>query len=68
MNPLRNPTPEEIERLILASKHQAARTLTDAVTGDVYVWPAEDATHREAADHLGVQYDRKPGEGDILTL
>jgi threonyl-tRNA synthetase len=65
---LKNPTAKQIEEIIIASKHKAARALTDCRNGDIYVWDAAEATHREAADHLGIPYDKKPGQGDILTL
>jgi hypothetical protein len=63
----KNPTDAEIRQIIASSKHKAARRLEDQRNGDVWVWPAEDATHAEAAVKLGVPYDRKPGEGDILV-
>ncbi|MQX36290.1 hypothetical protein [Roseospira navarrensis] len=65
---IRNPTPEQVRDMIRASGHQAVRRITDPRTGDVYCWPAEQATHAEGAADLLVPYDRPPGAGDILTL
>jgi len=62
-----NPTDEEIREIIAASKHKAARRITDPRNGDRWYWPAEQATHAEGAAKLGVPYDRPPGEGDIVT-
>jgi hypothetical protein len=63
----KNPDPEQIADFIRASAHRAARRIIDPRSGDVWVWPAEQATHAEGAERLGVPYDKKPGEGDILT-
>ena len=68
MNVLKNPTPEQIAGIITASQERAARRITDPRNGDVYVWDAAEGTHREGADQLGVAYDLRPGEGEILTL
>lgn len=63
-----NPSPEEIARIIQASAHKAARRIVDPLTGNAWYWPAEQGTHAEGASALGVPYDRRPGEGDIVTL
>lgn len=68
MKILKNPTNEEIAAIIHGSTLKAARRITDPRTGDVYVWDATEGTHRQGADYLGVPYDRRPGEGDILTF
>lgn len=52
--------------MIRASRHKALRRIVTP-DGTVWYWPAEQATHREGADALGIPYDRKPGEGDIVT-
>jgi hypothetical protein len=62
----KNLTPAEIVALIAESKHKAVRRIEDPRTGDFWYWRAELATHAEGAVKLGVPYDRKPGEGDIL--
>jgi hypothetical protein len=64
----KNLKPHEIIALIEQSKHKAVRRITDTRTGDFWYWKAELATHAEGAEKLGVPYDRRPGEGDILTL
>lgn len=66
MTALRNPNDEDVRRMISASKHKAARAITTQ-DGTRWVWPAEDATHAEMAEQLGIAYDKKPGEGDILV-
>ena len=60
--------PDEIIALIGQSKHKAARRITDPRTGDLWYWKAELGTHAEGAKALKVPYDKRPGEGDILTL
>jgi hypothetical protein len=64
----KNPDDDEITAIIRRSRHGAARRIVDYRSGDVWVWPAEIATHAEGAEKLGVPYDKRPGEGDILTL
>jgi hypothetical protein len=64
----KNPDDATVACIIRGSRHKAARRITDPSTGDVWVWAAEAATHAEGAARLGVPYDKKPGEGDILTL
>jgi hypothetical protein len=64
----KNITPAEIAALITASKHKAVRRIEDTRNGDFWYWKAELATHAEGAAKLGVPYDKRPGEGDILTL
>jgi hypothetical protein len=64
----KNLTDDEIAAMIRASKVKAVRRITDPRTGDNWYWPAEMATHREGADQLAVPYDKRSGEGDILTL
>jgi hypothetical protein len=66
-SPTKNPTDSEVRGIIAASKHKAARRVTDPRNGDQWYWPAEQATHAEGAGHLGVPYDRPPGAGDIIT-
>lgn len=63
-----NPSPDDIARMIKASTHKAARRIVDPRNGDAWYWPAEQGTHAEGAKTLGVPYDRRPGEGDIVTL
>ena len=64
----KNPDDATVIGIIRGSRHKAARRIVDPNTGDEWVWPAEEATHAEGAERLGVPYDKKPGEGDILTL
>lgn len=52
--------------MIRASRHKALRRIV-TTDGTAWYWPAEQATHREAADALGIPYDRPPGGGDIVT-
>ncbi|WP_305985358.1 hypothetical protein [Roseibium sp. MMSF_3544] len=66
--PVRNPTEKQIEAILKASSHNAARQITDPRTGDVYVWPFEQADHATGAKKLLVPYNRPPGDGDVLTL
>lgn len=68
MNATRNPTPDEVRAIVRGSRHRAARRIVDNRNGDVWVWPAEQATHAQGANELGVPYDRPPGAGDIITL
>lgn len=65
---IRNPTPEQVRDMLRASRHQAVRRITDPRNGDVWWWPAEQATRAEGAADLMVPYDKPPGAGDILTL
>lgn len=65
--PIRNPTDVQTRATIRASKHRAARRIVHPRTGDVWLWPAEQATHAEGARRLGVPYDRPPCTGDILV-
>lgn len=64
----KNLKPGEIIALIGRSKHKAVRRIADPRSGDIWYWKAELATHAEGAEKLGVPYDRRPREGDILTL
>lgn len=64
---IKNPTEKQIVTMIEASKHKAARRIVTS-DGDAWYWPAEQGTHREGADFLGIEYDRPPGAGDIVTL
>lgn len=64
--PIKNPSPVQVRDIIAASRHQAARRITDHRNGDVWCWPAEQATHREGADALDIPYDLPPGAGDML--
>ncbi|MBB4286606.1 hypothetical protein [Roseospira goensis] len=68
MDAIRNSTPDQIRAMIRDSAHGAVRRLTDPRTGDVYCWPAEQATHAVGAAELCIPYDRPPGAGDVLTL
>jgi len=65
---VKNPTYTKILDIISSSRIKTARRLVDPRNGDIYVWDAAQGTHRDAADQLQIPYDRKPGEGDILTL
>ena len=64
----KNSTQAEIRAMIEASKHKAVRRIADPRNGDLWYWKAELGTHAEGAQKLGVPYDKRPGEGDILTL
>lgn len=68
MKILKNPSDEQVMRVIRGSPEKAARRIADPRNGDIYVWDAAEGTHRDGADQLGVPYDKRPGEGDILTL
>jgi hypothetical protein len=59
---------EEIIALIEQSNHKAVRRITDPRNGDQWYWKAELGTHAGGAKALGVPYDKRPGEGDILTF
>lgn len=63
---VKNPTRDQTLAVIAKSKHKAARRLVDPRTGDVWIWPAEDATHADGAKRLGIPYDKRPGEGEIV--
>lgn len=65
---IRNPSADQIERLIKSSRHGAARRIVDPHTGDAWYWRAEEGYHADGARQLGIPYDRPPGEGDIVTL
>jgi hypothetical protein len=64
----KNITQAEIEAMIEASKHKAVGRIADPRNGDLWYWKAELGTHAEGARKLGVPYDKRPGDGDILTL
>lgn len=63
----KNCTQDQIFALLKSSKHGTLRCIHDEASGDIYYWPAEDATHREMADHLNLSYDKRPGEGLIVV-
>ena len=67
MNISKNPTPDEIAAIVARSKYAAARRIV-AKNGDAWYWPAEEGTHREGADFLGIEYNIPPGMGDIITI
>lgn len=64
--PVRNPDDEALRRVIMASRHKAARRIIDERDGTVWVWPFEQASHAEGAARLAVPYSRPPGSGDVL--
>jgi hypothetical protein len=66
--PLKNPSTAAIRALAGKSKHDACRRICDPRSGDFWYWPFEQATHAEGASVLGVPYDRKPGEGDVIFI
>jgi len=66
--PKKNLAPDEIAEMVKASGNEAVRRIHDPRTGDYWYWPAEMATHAEGAEYLGIPYDKRPGEGDIITL
>lgn len=68
MNFLLNPAPNQVIDLIRKSPEQAARRIVDPRNNDHWYWDAAEGTHAEGAAKLGVPYDRRPGEGDIVTL
>ena len=63
----KNLSTSEIATLIEVSKHKAVRRIVDPRNGDLWYWKAELATHADGAQKLGVPYDKRPGEGDILA-
>lgn len=63
----KNPSDSEIVALAEASKHKALRRIVEE-DGTAWYWPAEQGTHREGADSLGIAYSRPPGMGDIVTI
>lgn len=64
----KNPSPDQVAKIVDASRHKAARRIVDPANGDAWYWPAEAGTHAEGAAALNIPYDRRPGEGDIITL
>ena len=64
---VKNPAPDDIQRILALSPTRTARRLVDEITGDVWVWPAEQATHADAARQLGATYSRPPGAGEIIV-
>jgi hypothetical protein len=50
----KNPDDATVAGIILGSRHRAARRIVDPNTGDVWVWAAEEATHAEGAERLGI--------------
>jgi hypothetical protein len=65
--PTRNPTVAQIQAIIAASPHKAARRIICERTGDVWVWPFDQATHLQGAHRLGTDYTRPPEGGDVLV-
>ena len=62
---VKNPDSLTIKRMLAASKHKALRRI---ITPEgAWYWPAENGTHREGADNLGLHYDRLAGLGDTMT-
>ena len=55
MIPVRNATKAEVKALIAQSEHKAAKWLKDAVTGDMYHWPAEAYQHAAVASALKIE-------------
>jgi len=68
LQPIKNPTEEEITALIKSSKLKCVRKISDPSTGDLWYWPAEQGTHAEGADFLNIAYDKEPGTGEIVVL
>jgi hypothetical protein len=64
----KNLSSAEVAALIRSSALKAVRRIEDGISGDLWYWRAELATHAEGAAKLGISYDKRPGEGDILTL
>lgn len=64
----KNLTPDDIAAMVKASTQEAVRRIHDPHSGDYWYWPAEMATHAEGAEKLGIPYDKRPGEGDIITI
>ena len=62
---IKNPNNDQIAVLLAKSKHRALRRIV--TEHGAWYWPAENGTHREGADSLGLEYDRPPGAGDIVT-
>ena len=58
---VKDPTPAQISALLAKSKHRALRRI---VTPDgAWYWPAENGTHRQGADSLGLEYHLPPRSG-----
>jgi hypothetical protein len=59
LHPVKNPTEKQLVEQINLSRNKAVRRITDALNGDVYIWPTELGTHTEGAEHLkipGIHY------------
>ncbi len=67
MDARKNLSQDEIAELIDDSLHKAVRRITDPRSGEQWYWKAEDGTHAEGAAQLGIPYDLRPGEGDLLV-
>ena len=55
MQPVKNPSNNQILEIISSSCERAAKWLKDAQTGDMYFWQAEKAFHRNVAEQLGIK-------------
>ena len=54
-----NPTPQEIAIIISQSKHLAAKWIREESSGNLWYWPAEQATHTSVAHMVGaVEYSK----------
>lgn len=62
---VKNPTPVQVSALLAKSKHRALRRIV--TPSETWYWPAENGTHRQGADSLGLEYHLPPGAGDIVT-
>ncbi len=55
MDPVKNPSKEQITEIISASEQQAAKWIKDLQSDDYWYWPASWVTHSKMAETLGVQ-------------
>ncbi len=62
--PIKNPTQEQLNKLFEQSQHNALRVIK--VHDGQWCWPFEQATHREGAEKLGIEYAIRPGRGLVM--
>lgn len=54
MQPIKNPTRKEIQEIIAASEHKAAKWLKSIDGKDIWYWPAEQEQHANVAKLVGI--------------
>lgn len=65
--PIQDATEDDLRALLDQSPSRTLRCIVDPSTGISWCWPAEQATHAQGAERLGVPYFLPPGAGEIIA-